>query len=134
MAISDTATRIEVLRVPGVERAVGHVRRWLRDVAGPGHPALDDCTLCASELVTNALRYSASGLDGGQVLVELGLTGPRLRLEVLDDGGGVTVPRAADRGEEAVRGRGLRIVAGCADAWGVRRDGDRYAVWAVLGG
>ncbi|GAA4062543.1 MULTISPECIES: ATP-binding protein [Actinomadura] len=131
MRASDVpAPRLEALVVPGIERAVGHVRRWLSDVLGPDHPGLYDCSVCVSELMTNALRHTDSGL-GGSIRVELVIGRERVRGEVTDDGGAESVPRVLDAGD-GVRGRGLRIVEAYSLAWGVRRRGHGFTVWFVL--
>ena len=49
---------------PGTPEAVSAVRAW---VAGfvPGSAVADDVALITSELVTNAVLHTASGLPGG---------------------------------------------------------------------
>ncbi|MCP9955176.1 ATP-binding protein [Actinomadura madurae] len=123
--------RFDALLLPGVERAAGHARRWLRDILD-GHPCLDDASLCLSELVTNALRYTDSG-RGGQILVEVSHSDLSVRIEVVDDGGAATVPHLAVPGETAIGGRGLRIVAFLSSGWGVVRRAKGHAVWFEIG-
>ena len=48
--------KFDAFLLPGMDRAAGHARRWLRDVLGE-HPAFDDAALCMSELITNAVRH-----------------------------------------------------------------------------
>ncbi|TDD76227.1 ATP-binding protein [Actinomadura darangshiensis] len=122
--------RFDALLLPGMERAAGHARRWLRDVLG-AHPCLDDAALCMSELVANAVRYTRSG-KGGQILVEVSYSERYVRIEVVDDGGSETVPHLAETDETAICGRGLRIVAYTAGAWGVTPRGEGQAVWFEL--
>ncbi|MFB4307507.1 ATP-binding protein [Actinomadura sp. GTD37] len=110
-----------------VSRAAGHARGWLRDVLGD-HPVLDDASLCLSELVTNALRYTESGKDG-QIRVEVTHSDELVRVEVIDDGGSNTVPHLATVDEMDVCGRGLRIVAFLATDWGVSERDEGHAVW-----
>jgi anti-sigma regulatory factor (Ser/Thr protein kinase) len=124
------AARCEALVVPGIERAVSHVRRWLRDLVGAEHPAFDDAAVCLSELLTNALRHTDSG-RGGRMRVELAFDEKRLRVAVTDDGCAATVPHIRDAPDES--GRGLRIVEAYADAWGVQRRGPGHAVWFAIG-
>jgi anti-sigma regulatory factor (Ser/Thr protein kinase) len=128
--------RFEALVVPGVERAVAGLRRRLRDLLGAGHPALEDAELCLSELTTNALRYTDSG-RGGQVRVELSITGRSVRVEVVDDGGAATVPhlRAGGHGgsePDSESGRGLWIVAELSAQWGAQRRGRGFVVWFLI--
>ncbi|WP_396454753.1 ATP-binding protein [Actinomadura sp.] len=66
---------------------------------------------------------------GGRVTVSLSGGGDFYLLEVADDGAGGGRPRV--KGETGAEGgRGLRIVAALAEAWGFRTDGDRTIVWA----
>jgi anti-sigma regulatory factor (Ser/Thr protein kinase) len=115
--------------VLGIERAVGHVRRWLRDLVGADHPCFDDAAVCASELLTNALRHTDSG-RGGRMRVDLAYDQRSLRVEVTDDGGAATVPYIRDVPDES--GRGLRIVEAYADSWGVERRGAGHVVWFTI--
>ncbi|RII06965.1 Histidine kinase-, DNA gyrase B-, and HSP90-like ATPase [Streptomyces sp. YIM 130001] len=85
---------------------------------------IDDVELCVSELATNALVHS--GADG--FLVGLAVADDRLRLEVRDVGSGL--PEQQSPGADRATGRGLFLVAECADGWGVERDGQRKVVWA----
>jgi anti-sigma regulatory factor (Ser/Thr protein kinase) len=58
----------------------------------PQHPCCDTAVLLGSELVTNAVVHSASGLPSGTIsIVVLQLTGA-VRVEVIDPG-----PRPAPR-------------------------------------
>jgi anti-sigma regulatory factor (Ser/Thr protein kinase) len=114
-----------------MDRAVGHARRWLRDVLGREHPCMDDAALCMSELLTNALRYTESGRDG-QIRVEVTYSARTVRIEVIDDGRTATVPRVTEAAELDVSGRGLRIVASIAKDWGTEPRGKGRAVWFEL--
>lgn len=133
MRTSDTpAGRLEVLVVPGMERAVGHVRRWLRDVVGPEHPTLYDFTVCAAEVMTNAIKYTDSG-SGGRIRVEVTIAHDHLLGEITDDGGALTVPHLQPADGQAVSGRGLVIVDDLADDWDAeRRDGPGFTVWFMI--
>lgn len=119
--------KFDALLLPGMDRAPGHARRWLRDVLGD-HPALDDASLCLSELITNAVRYTKSG-KGGQIRVEVSYSDELVHIEVIDDGGSTTVPHLATVDEMDVCGRGLRIVAFMAGDWGVTQRAGGHAVW-----
>ncbi|MBO2446643.1 ATP-binding protein [Actinomadura barringtoniae] len=129
---ANTATaRLEDLTVPGIDRAVGHVRRWLRDMVGTDHPLLYEFTVCVSEVMTNALRYSDSG-RGGSVRIELAVAADELRARVSDDGGASGAPHLCDPDGEGERGRGLHIVNAYAHDWGVERTGPGFTVWFTL--
>jgi anti-sigma regulatory factor (Ser/Thr protein kinase) len=115
--------------VPGTPRAVGAVRRCFRDLLGPYHPALDDVQLCLSEIMTNALRHTASG-KGGHIRVEAAISTQQIRAEITDDGGAETVPGlVAARGES---GRGLTLVQQTADDWGFEHRDGRTTVWFTI--
>ncbi|MDA0631982.1 ATP-binding protein [Nonomuraea sp. MCN248] len=121
--------------IPGLDRLPGLARQELREWMGPGHPALDDLTLIASELVTNAIVHVPAA---PWVRMSLNLTlegaGRHWRLAVTDPGGAPTipVPRTPEFSERS--GRGLWIVddltGGC---WGTHRTraGERV-VWALV--
>jgi anti-sigma regulatory factor (Ser/Thr protein kinase) len=113
--------------VPGRPEAVAAVRRHVRELLGAGHPAIRDLELLTSEVVTNAITHSASG-DGGTVTVWI-LTGERrVRVEVVDGGGGAPAPRA--HGDLwAVHGRGLWLVAAIAAGHGHWSDDVEGTYW-----
>src|SRR3984957_19795547 len=106
---------------------VREVRRWLARLL-PGAPERDDVVVVAVELVTNAIRHTASG-RGGLVMVEVIWCGPVLRVAVADDGaaGG---PRLA--AGQAEGGRGLHLVRALAASTGVCGDDRGRLVWADI--
>jgi anti-sigma regulatory factor (Ser/Thr protein kinase) len=97
---------------PGLPEAVSAARSW---VAGffPVPATAADAALMTSELVTNAILYSASRLPGGQVTVSVGIAGGSLRVDVIDQGE-IATRMTAPRG----LGLGLALVAALADASG----------------
>lgn len=105
---------------------VSAARRFVRSVLdiawpGDGYPLL----VMLSELATNAVIHSASGVPGGSFTVRVVIQPGRwLRLEI-SDGGGVWSGRAPDE----VRGHGLEIVESIAAEWG--REGDPVTGWTV---
>ena len=87
--------------------------------------------LLLSELVTNSVRHSGSGLPGQTVTVTVLREGGVVRVEVTDRSvATVPVLRAADSGAEG--GRGLYLVDSLAARWGAQRDGDRTTTWFEL--
>ncbi|CAL2066726.1 protein of unknown function [Streptomyces murinus] len=58
--------RVQVwgLSCPGFPEEVSRARRWTRDILR-GSPLADDAALIVSELSTNAIRHTASGLACG---------------------------------------------------------------------
>ncbi|MFD0529725.1 ATP-binding protein [Kitasatospora arboriphila] len=102
---------------PGrARRLAAHaLRRW-------GLEELSETTeLMVSELVTNAIRHATR-----PVTLRLVRTS-RLRCEVGDDS--PALPRARRAGPDDEHGRGLQIVARCADDWGATRLGAGKVVW-----
>jgi two-component sensor histidine kinase len=112
--------------LPGVPESVREFRALAREVSStPGQAAT--AALCVSELVTNSLLHSRSGLPGGQVTVTFD-TDPisgTLRISVMDGG-----PRVAD---SPANGYGLRVIAAVAMAWGAVPAADRACTWCEIG-
>lgn len=95
-----------------------------------GVPQLaDDLALVVSELVTNAVVHAATG-NGRQVAVTYDADATRLRVEVRDAGDGTPTPAPEACAAEAESGRGPRIVAVVADAWGCDRLVVGRVTWA----
>jgi len=140
----------------GRDDQVREVRRWLTGLL-PGVPQRDDVVVVAVELVTNAIRHTASG-RGGLVMVEVIWCGPVLRVAVADGGApdgprlaaGCAVPAEAPDGaagaaqgglgpaelapaELAECGRGLHLVRALAVSTGVCGDRRGRLVWADMG-
>ena len=94
---------------PGMTAQIRTVRSDLRNLL-VDCPAVDDVVLCASELATNAVRHSRSGLRGGSFTVRVTVVrGVSVRVDVQDDGGPWT-PALADPD----RHHGLDIVGALA--------------------
>ncbi|WP_380285622.1 SpoIIE family protein phosphatase [Kitasatospora purpeofusca] len=102
---------------PGrARRLAAHtLRRW-------GLEELTEATeLMVSELVTNAVQHATRPVTLSLVRTT------RLRCEVGDDS--PLLPRPRRTGPEDERGRGLQIVARCAERWGATRLGTGKVVW-----
>ncbi|WP_432482884.1 ATP-binding protein [Kineococcus esterisolvens] len=120
--------------VPRARRAV----RSVLDGAGLDAEATAEIEIVVSEIVGNSVRH-ARPLCGGEIHVQCLVTresGAHVEIAVTDGGapGRVVSPRAVDDGSTS--GRGLRIVAGLADEWGVVENVDDLSrtVWASFGG
>ena len=102
---------------PGrARRLAAHtLRRW-----GLDH-LIEPTELMVSELVTNAVQHATRPVTLSLVRTS------RLRCEVGDDS--PLLPRRRRTGPEDERGRGLQIVARCADRWGATRLGAGKVVW-----
>lgn len=125
-----------------------HVVRHVLDDAGLDENATAEIEIVVSEIVGNAIRHARPLADGEihirceVTVVPAGgggtgpATGPHVEISVTDGGapGRVLTARTAD--EQATSGRGLFIVEGLADEWGVVEDVDslRRTVWASFGG
>ncbi|GAA1260271.1 hypothetical protein GCM10009677_09430 [Sphaerisporangium rubeum] len=127
-----------VIELEAVPESVSVARRFVREMLGDGHPALDDVTLVVSELVGNSVRHSDSRC-GGTVAVALADAFDRIHVDVLD-AGSADVPRvcavvaeADESGELPVSGRGLWLVAEHSLAWGVSDDVTGRTVWCQVG-
>ncbi|MFF0745214.1 ATP-binding protein [Streptomyces sp. NPDC004111] len=93
--------------------------------------AVASAVLCTSELVTNVHLHTK-----GAAMIRVHVDPLRLRVSVYDEDPVVPAPRDQD-GEADSWGRGLFLVAGTADSWGVTADrGGRFAkgVWFELAG
>ena len=115
---------------PGRDDQVREVRRWLAGLL-PGVPERGDVVVVAVELVTNAIRHTASG-RGGLVMVEVTWCGPVLRVAVADDGGAGGPRLAAGPGGLGEGGRGLHLVRALAASTGVCGDHRGRLVWADI--
>lgn len=109
-------------RAPASARDALRRRSWDRLDA----EVVEQLVLVASELVTNAVLHA--GLDDGQAIRLRVVQGAdRVRVEVEDDGLGFRCRPAGD----ACEGRGLLIVAGLSDRWGLESC-EPTLVWAEL--
>lgn len=124
------------LRVlPGTADSVAAARQLTRELLGPGHDAIDTATLLVSELVTNSVTHSRSGLPGGTVTVAVCTGSAGVLIQVRDDGG-LTEPRLAvtwapgpGEAEQAEHGYGLLLVAALADTWGTATTREGRLTW-----
>ncbi|MFC4906733.1 ATP-binding protein [Actinomadura gamaensis] len=114
------------------------VRDQVREWVGPRESVdADDLDLVVTEIVTNAVRHTASGRAGGGVDVTVRTSDGdkgRVRVEIADDGGAACAPhfsadgRTGEWSDES--GRGLVIVAGLARRAGAEPDSSgRWVVW-----
>jgi serine/threonine-protein kinase RsbW len=122
----------ERLRVPHQSGAPGQVRRWLRDSL-PDLPdeVRDDLLVCATELVSNAVRH-ARPLPGGDLCVMYMLSPTNVEVRVVD-GGSRTHPHVCVVNLDSAHGRGIFIVSKLSADWGARTLGDgSQEVWARI--
>ncbi|MDA2803494.1 ATP-binding protein [Nocardiopsis suaedae] len=110
---------------PGTLSQASRVRTHVRtDLKGFPDDAVDSVELCCSELFANAVSYTASGTEGGEVVRRLCLHRPdTLRLHVTDSGWtsarpAVPTDRTAHDWAEAEGQRGLLLIDSLARRWG----------------
>lgn len=113
---------------PGIERQLGLLRQWLKALI-PDHPVLDDVTIVATELASNAIKHTASG-RGWWFAVEITCYGDFVRVSVADCGARGE-PRVVDD-PLAEEGRGLIVVTRLAMRTGVQGDHEGRVVWADI--
>ena len=140
---------------PGRPDQVPQVRAFVTQVL-TGCPAAGEVVLMADELAANAVLHSRSGEPGGLFTVQVEMCdGQWVRVAVTDEGG-PTPPRLRGDGHDSAGpaghastgnwvngdlqggeadagGRGLRIVAALAGAWGVSGDVVGRTVWFRTG-
>lgn len=123
-AVADPTVTSRALHLPAeaqtTARARQVVERACRDAGWP-EDATSTAVLLTSELVTNALVHGRS-----DPLLTVRASAEELRVQVWDDN-----PRAPELLAEddlALSGRGLQLVAGCAQAWGVEWPSDPHVV------
>ncbi len=120
-------------RFAGTAQAAHDARGFARRALA-GHPASDDAELIVTELFSNAIAYTASGLPGGTVTVTVRVTAGTAVVTVLDQGQPEAPLLAAGPGGLAEHGRGLVLVDALADDWGTCPDPAGRAVWFRCGG
>jgi anti-sigma regulatory factor (Ser/Thr protein kinase) len=124
------------LTIPGrpeeVRRTRAFVTRTLAAVAKGERVDSDAATLLTSELVTNAIRHSASGGPSGTVTIVIVGVPDGVLIEVIDDGSSATPTVRNDL--LAQHGHGLHLVQQLAAQWGFLRDSGGTTVWFHLAG
>ena len=116
-----SSTRVFRCRPESVRDARLFVRDSLSDQAVE---TVEAAELMTSELVTNSIRHACTDVE-----VTISLDGV-IRVEVSDSGGGRPVLRSPTASEPS--GRGLRIVEGMSDEWGVIGGSRGKSVWFTL--
>ena len=116
------------MSIPGDIRAAETARRAV-DAFRPHVPEgrLEVLELVVNELVTNALLHAC--MAGDSISVEVSLIGDRIRGQVCDPGRGFERPGAPPL--DATSGRGLMLVDGLAESWGIIAD-PSTCVWFEL--
>ena len=115
---------------PAVPESTRAARRFVLQVIGEVPPDLRDAiALMVAELAMNAVQHARTEFE-----VTIDLTGATLRVEMTDAGSGRPAVQPMPPPHSA-RGRGLPIVDGLADAWGVipSTHGPGKSIWFEIG-
>jgi anti-sigma regulatory factor (Ser/Thr protein kinase) len=110
--------------LPAEVASVPAARHFVRDaLAELGlSTAWDTAELLVSELVTNAVLHART-----EFRVEVRVAGDMVRIAVQD--ASAMIPRPRTYGTDSTTGRGLRLIATIAEAWGVQPEAGGKAVW-----
>jgi anti-sigma regulatory factor (Ser/Thr protein kinase) len=120
------------ITLPGLPEHVREARQFVARAIGDGHMQADTALLLTSELVTNAVRHTRSGLPGGTLELIVAAKAASLLVSVIDNGSDRTLPRPGDSpgGEN---GNGLLLVDSLSLDWGFASHAGRTVVWFRLG-
>lgn len=107
--------------------SVGEARRFVRRaLVELGAEEIEfEAAQVVSELATNSVIHAATRFE-----VALDHDGECLRIAVSD--GSRRIPVAKSHSAQATTGRGLRLVATLAEAWGTEERSDGKTVWCTL--
>jgi anti-sigma regulatory factor (Ser/Thr protein kinase) len=122
----------ESVTIAGRPERVAVARAFAAAVLGCQHPAGETAVLLVSELVTNSVRHSASGLPGRMVTVTVLSVGDVTRVQVTDLSGATVPALRTDVPGLAGGGRGLHLVDALAARWGFEQDGGHTTTWFEL--
>jgi anti-sigma regulatory factor (Ser/Thr protein kinase) len=131
-ASGSRATVLGSLTIPGRPEQVSAARAFVAQTLSANEVGTDHdtATLLTSEIVTNAIAHTKSGIAGGTVtIVVIGI--PRgVLVEIIDDGSAGTPIVKGDL--YAAEGHGLFLVQHLAAQWGYLRDPAGTTVWFHL--
>jgi anti-sigma regulatory factor (Ser/Thr protein kinase) len=115
----------------GTPDQIRAVRDYVR-IGFAGHPAAEDAVLAASELATNSVEHSASGLPGGIFLLHLARLSPCDVGIIVTDQGGTDHPRQPNADVDSESGRGLAVVHSLSSLLAFSREKEFHSVLAVI--
>jgi anti-sigma regulatory factor (Ser/Thr protein kinase) len=120
------------LTIPGRPEQVGLARAFVARTLGANQVGADAdaATLLTSEIVTNAIQHTKSGVDGGTVTIVVIGVSRGVLVEIIDDGSAGTPVVKGDL--YAAEGHGLFLVQHLASQWGYLRDSAGTTVWFHL--
>jgi anti-sigma regulatory factor (Ser/Thr protein kinase) len=106
--------------------SVAGARRFVRDaLSDQPRETVEAAELMTSELATNSVLHAHSDFE-----LTIHRSRREIRVEVSDRGGGQPIVRSPAPREQS--GRGLQIVQGLAEDWGVSSSPDGKLVWFTL--
>jgi len=117
------------LTIPGLPEHMQDARQFVTQTLDAFCLRTDIAVLLISEVATNSILHSDSGLPGGTVTITVVAIPGGVRVEVLD-AGGATVPHLeCTAAAVAEGGRGLRLVNELSTCWGFRYQGTGIVTW-----
>jgi anti-sigma regulatory factor (Ser/Thr protein kinase) len=126
------ATVLGSLTIPGRPEQVATARAFVARTLSSHQIGADydAATLLTSEIVTNAIQHTKSGVDGGTVTIVVIGVPHGVLVEIIDDGSAGTPVVKGDL--YAAEGHGLFLVQHLAAQWGYLRDPAGTTVWFHL--
>ena len=126
------ATVLGSLTIPGRPEQVAMARAFVARTLSSHRIGADAdaATLLTSEIVTNAIQHTKSGVDGGTVTIVVIGVPHGVLVEIIDDGSAGTPVVKGDL--YAAEGHGLFLVQHLAAQWGYLRDPAGTTVWFHL--
>jgi anti-sigma regulatory factor (Ser/Thr protein kinase) len=126
------ATVLGSLTIPGRPEQVATARAFVARTLTSHQVGADydAATLLTSEIVTNAIQHTKSGVDGGTVTIVVIGVPHGVLVEIIDDGSAGTPIVKGDL--YAAEGHGLFLVQHLAAQWGYLRDPAGTTVWFHL--
>lgn len=131
-SISPRATVLGSLTIEGQPKQVAAARAFVGRTLSASHLKVDSdaATLLTSEIVTNAIMHTKSGVPGGTVTIVVFAVPRGVLVEIIDDGSaGVPIVKGD---LYAAEGHGLFLVQQLAAQWGYLRDPAGTTVWFHL--
>jgi anti-sigma regulatory factor (Ser/Thr protein kinase) len=131
-ASNSRATVLGSLTIPGRPEQVGLARAFVARTLGTSQVGADAdaATLLTSEIVTNAIEHTKSGVDGGTVTIVVIGVSRGVLVEIIDVGSTGAPEVKGDL--YAAEGHGLFLVQHLAAQWGYLRDPAGTTVWFHL--
>lgn len=120
------------ITLPGRPERVREARQFVARLLGDAHPRTDTAVLLTSELMTNAVRHTRSGLPGGTVEIVMAAKAADFMVSVIDSGSEATMPEPG-KSPGGESGHGLLLVESLSDDWGCASEIGRTVVWFRLG-